>query len=55
MKLDSAVSGQYGVLMVEVNNDWTPVCDINFKQHVAVVACRQMKFKDGQFIPGMNY
>ncbi|KAL4222001.1 hypothetical protein ACF0H5_018047 [Mactra antiquata] len=52
VRLDDQQSKQFGLLMVEVDNYWTPICDDKFTQTTAVVACRQLKYEDGQYLRG---
>ena len=52
VRLSNTNDLNYGILELYVENKWAAVCDEDFSQVTARVACRQLGYKDGRFQPG---
>lgn len=46
-------SQNYGILEVQVNNQWNVVCDSNFDRAAAKVVCKQLGYADGNYQTGL--
>ncbi|XP_052791481.1 deleted in malignant brain tumors 1 protein-like isoform X3 [Mya arenaria] len=52
VRLSGTKDLNYGILELYIDGHWKAVCDKDFTEVAARVACRQLGYKDGRYLPG---